>query len=157
MKINKYRIEVRGRGRLPMRVREETVDLDDHSCESPRDIARMVSSMYHLPSMPEEHVIVMCLDTRGKPIGTFEVTHGARSSAPVTASAILRRVLVSGADYFILLHNHPSGSVTPSKDDEETCRRILEAAKSVDLYMMDFIITGSRGRYMSFQELGKMG
>ena len=157
MKINKYRIEVRGRGRIPMRVREETFDIGGADWESPRDIARMVSSMYRLPSMPEEHVIVMCLDTRGKPIGTFEVAHGARSSAPVTASAILRRVLVFGADYFILIHNHPSGSVTPSKDDEETCRKIREAAKSVDLYMVDFIITGSRGRYMSFLELGKMG
>ena len=67
MKINKYRIEARGRGRMPLRVREETFDIGGAGWESPRDIARVVCGMYHLPSLPEEHVIVMCLDTRGRP------------------------------------------------------------------------------------------
>ena len=56
---------------------------------------------------------------------------------------------------FLLLHNHPSGDVTPSKDDIQTTRRCIEAGKIMDIPCLDHIIVGgSNGSMFSFRESG---
>ncbi|KAB2641318.1 MAG: JAB domain-containing protein, partial [Verrucomicrobia bacterium] len=59
---------------------------------------------------------------------------------------------------FILIHNHPSGDPSPSRSDESTTRRVVEAANLMQVRFIDHIIIGkpSPGRcaYYSFREAG---
>ena len=53
----------------------------------------------------------------------------------------------------ILVHNHPSGDPTPSKEDIATTRRIVEAGKLMDIPVLDHIILGNN-KYISLKEKG---
>lgn len=68
---------------------------------------------------------------------------------------ILKSGILSNAYGFLLLHNHPSGDVTPSKDDIQTTRRCVEAGKIMDIPCLDHVIVGgSNGSMFSFRESG---
>ena len=71
---------------------------------------------------------------------------------------ILRPVITRGAYGFILIHNHPSGDPSPSRADELITRRIVEAAKLMQVCFLDHVIIGrpspGRAAYYSFREAG---
>ena len=154
MKINKYKIETRGRGRIPVRVREATCEVNGTAWDNPKAMAQLACRLYRLPYMAEEYVIIIALDAQGIPKCAFEVSHGTSNYAPILPSEVLKRVLLSGADMFVMLHNHPSGNLDPSRDDEKACKRMKEASEIIGVMMIDFIITGRDGGYCSFLNKG---
>ena len=153
MKINKYTMEMRGIGRLPYRVREDTIEFDKHiKWDTPSRMARLVNKFYNLSRLPEEHMVVVMLNSKGDPVGVFEVSHGTAKHAVFTPREILQRVLISGCNYFILAHNHPSGDPMPSGDDLDSYDKIKKAAEIVGVNLIDFLIIGKHGKYISLTE-----
>lgn len=68
---------------------------------------------------------------------------------------ILKSGILSNAYGFLLLHNHPSGDVTPSREDIQTTRRCIEAGKIMDIPCLDHVIVGGgNSDYYSFRESG---
>ncbi len=61
------------------------------------------------------------------------------------------RALLCGAVYMILVHNHPSGLVIPSNEDDQVCREVLESGKILSIPLTDFMIIGD-GIYYSYRE-----
>ncbi len=59
--------------------------------------------------------------------------------------------LLCGAVYMILVRNHPSGLVTPSKENDQVCRKVLESGKILSIPLTDFMIIGD-GIYYSYRE-----
>ena len=69
--------------------------------------------------------------------------------------SILKSGILSNAYGFLLLHNHPSGDVTPSREDIQTTRRCIEAGKIMDIPCLDHVIVGDENSdYYSFRESG---
>jgi DNA repair proteins len=66
---------------------------------------------------------------------------------------ILKKALEENAVGLILCHNHPSGSLKPSRQDEEITKKIKEAAKYFDIKVLDHIIVSDVG-YFSFADEG---
>lgn len=78
---------------------------------------------------------------------------GTVDHAPVYPREIVKRALELGASGMILIHNHPSGDVNPSKTDIDITRAIIAAAKPLSLHVHDHVIIGMREHY-SFKAHG---
>lgn len=109
----------------------------------------------------QETMVVIFMNARMKIIGHKEVGRGTATNCPVDVSAIFRAAVVAGAVSIIVSHNHPSGDTTPSPQDLEVTRKIVEAGRILEIPVMDHIIVGmteSGGLlHTSFREIGQLG
>jgi len=78
---------------------------------------------------------------------------GTIDHTPVYPREVIKRALELGASALILVHNHPSGDPTPSRDDIEMTKEIDEAGKKLGVTMHDHVIV-AKGSYSSFKALG---
>ena len=69
---------------------------------------------------------------------------------------MVRRALELAASALVLVHNHPSGDPTPSRDDLDMTRQIEEAATALSITVRDHLIIGN-GRWLSFRDAGLLG
>jgi DNA repair protein RadC len=96
---------------------------------------------------------VMYLNKANK-INHFEiVSRGGITGTVADPRIILKRALEQDATSIVLCHNHPSGNLKPSRADEELTHKIKEAAKYLDIRVMDHIIVSDEG-YFSFADEG---
>lgn len=106
----------------------------------------------------KEHIIVIALNARLRLIGYNIVSVGTVSETSAHPREILRPVLLSAASAFHLIHNHPAGNPSPSRNDELVTRRMVEAASLMQLNFLDHVIMGipspCRKPYYSFREAG---
>lgn len=87
-------------------------------------------------------------------INHFEIiSRGGITGTVADPRVILKRALEENATSIVLCHNHPSGNLKPSRADEELTRKIKEAAKFLDIVVMDHIIVSEEG-YYSFSDEG---
>ncbi len=102
---------------------------------------------------PREQFRVLFLDRRNNLIADEVMNHGTIDHAPVYPREIVRRALELSASSLILLHNHPSGDPTPSGQDVDMTRAIVEAARPLRISVYDHLIVGRDG-VASFKALG---
>ena len=114
------------------------------------DVMRKELSQYD-----REILCVVNLNNKLKPINFNIVSMGSINGSVAAIPNILKSGILSNAAGFLLLHNHPSGDVTPSKEDIITTRRCVEAGKLMDIPCLDHVIVGgSNGDMFSFRESG---
>jgi DNA repair protein RadC len=79
---------------------------------------------------------------------------GTVDHTPVYTREVVRRALELGASAFIMVHNHPSGDLTPSRADIDMTREIAKAASPLGLQLHDHLIIGRGGKHASLKSLG---
>ncbi len=130
--------------------------LRDVSLETPELIHNFFGPQ--LRHLSQEQVMVAVLDSRLRHVATTVVSVGTVNDSSAHPREILRPVITRGAYGFILIHNHPSGDPSPSRADELITRRIVEAAKLMQVCFLDHVIIGrpspGRAAYYSFREAG---
>ena len=82
----------------------------------------------------------------------MEISHGTVNASLVTPREVFQKALLANAVSIILMHNHPSGDCTASRQDVEITKRLAEAGKIVGVEVLDHIIVGDR--YSSLKEKG---
>ncbi|WP_031555718.1 RadC family protein [Parvularcula oceani] len=100
-----------------------------------------------------EQFRILFLNTKNMLIADEKQQTGTVNHTPVYPREVVKRALALDAAAIILVHNHPSGDPTPSRADIDVTRRIVEAAKGVDIRVHDHLIIG-RGSEVSFAQLG---
>lgn len=110
----------------------------------------LFADMAHLPA---ERLRVLFLNSRNRLLRDEMMGEGSVNEAPIYPREIMRRALEVGATALILAHNHPSGDPSPSKGDINATRRVVEAARPLDIQIHDHVIL-SRGGWTSFKTLG---
>ena len=91
----------------------------------------------------QETFFTLLLDTKNKVIGApVECTRGLLDSNPVHPREVFREAVRQSAASVILAHNHPSGDPTPSKEDIDITRRLIEAGKILGIRIVDHVILG---------------
>lgn len=100
-----------------------------------------------------EEFHLLFLDTKNALIADEKQQEGTVNHTPVYPREVVKRALELGASAVIMVHNHPSGDVTPSKADIDMTRAVREAAKAVGISLHDHLVIG-RGRHSSFKSLG---
>ncbi len=100
-----------------------------------------------------EQFRILFLDDRGMLKADEVQATGTVNHTPVYPREVVRRALELAASSLVLVHNHPSGDPTPSRDDLEMTRQIQEAAGALSVTVRDHLIIGN-GRWLSFREAG---
>jgi len=115
------------------------------------DVARYMQSI--LMDQPHELFAVVFLNQANK-VNHFEIiSQGGITGTVADPRLILKKALEKNAVSLILCHNHPSGSLRPSRADEELTHKIKEAAKFFDIKVLDHLIVSEEG-YFSFADEG---
>lgn len=96
---------------------------------------------------------VLYLDTKNRLIADEELGRGTVNHTPVYPREVVKRALELHATALILVHNHPSGDPTPSKDDIQMTKEVQIAAGVMGITVHDHVIVGN-GRWLSFRERG---
>lgn len=99
---------------------------------------------------------VMFLDSQNKLIALEEMFKGTLSQTSVYPREVVRKALHHNAAAVVLTHNHPSGSVQPSRADEHLTQTLKASLALVDVRVLDHIITGDGGQTLSMAEQGLM-
>jgi DNA repair protein RadC len=133
------------------RRRQATAALEKTIASSSGDIARFLQTK--LKDHRREVFGVLFLNRANK-INHFEiVSEGGITGTVADPRVILRKALEQDAVNIILCHNHPSGSLKPSRADEQLTTKIKEAAGYLDIKVLDHIIVSEDG-YYSFADEG---
>lgn len=152
MRITKYRLDL-ARCRHVL-FEESSVEYDGWHCEGPHSIVEMVNNLYQLNKRAEELFYLVALDVRVSVSGVFELSHGTCCNAILDMKAVFSRLLLVNSSSFVLIHNHPSGDPSPSKEDISSFDRAIECSGVMGMSGMDYIIVGGGNKYYSFFEQG---
>ena len=109
-----------------------------------------MESMRHLTN---EQTWIIFLNGASGFLSDFLLSSGTVNQSLVSAREIFIKALSSGAVYIIMIHNHPSGNPTPSKEDIVVTKKIREAGNIMDIQLIDHIIIGNNC-YISLKEAG---
>lgn len=116
-----------------------------------RDFANYLQSLFQ--DYSREVFAVAFLNQRNSINHIEIVSEGGITGTVADPRIILKKALEQNAVSLILCHNHPSGSLKPSRQDEEITKKIKEAAKYFDIKVLDHIIVSDAG-YFSFADEG---
>lgn len=108
-----------------------------------------------LRDLLQEEFHVLILNTQHAVVREFVVTRGILDASVVHPREVFRTAIAESAAAVILLHNHPSGDPTPSREDREVTRQLIEAGRIIGIPVLDHVIIGD-ARYVSFVEAGLM-
>ena len=106
-----------------------------------------------MSTLPTEHVRLLFLDKKHKLIQDEIQQRGTVDHTPLYPREVVRRALELHASSVIMVHNHPSGDPTPSKNDIEVTRQVRDALRTMNILLIDHVIVGRNSRY-SFKSMG---
>ncbi|MDO4518297.1 MAG: JAB domain-containing protein [Bacillota bacterium] len=105
-----------------------------------------------LCSYDREVFCVLNLNTQNKVINMNIVSMGTIEACQVHPREVFKTSILSNAAHIMAIHNHPSGSITPSRDDIETTKRLYDGGMLLGIPLLDHIIVGGdTGNYYSFR------
>ncbi|MCR2045009.1 RadC family protein [Anaerosalibacter massiliensis] len=116
---------------------------------SPVDIVDLI--MEEMRYFKKEHFRIAILDTKNHIITVEDISIGNLNSSIVHPREVYNIAIKRSANSIILIHNHPSGDPTPSREDIQITNRLIETGNIVGIKVLDHIIIGDN-RYLSFRE-----
>ena len=108
-----------------------------------------------LARLDRECVAVALLDGRHRMNAIHAVHFGTSSQSPVGMPDVFKAAILSNSNAIVLVHNHPSGELTPSRDDIELTQRIKEAGEILGIPLLDHVIVADSG-YVSLRETDQL-
>ena len=117
----------------------------------PADVHRFYAPRLRDIAVEEFHVLA--LGSQSQILADLLITRGLLNSALVHPREVFRAAIAEAAAGIIVVHNHPSGDPTPSAEDRDVTRQLVEAGRLLDLPVYDHVIVGGE-RYVSFAEAG---
>jgi DNA repair protein RadC len=126
---------------------------DRVTIRSPKDVSDyMMDSLRYLH---QEHFVSLFLNTKNQIIGQETIFVGTLNSSLVHPREVFRAAIRRSSASIVVAHNHPSGDPTPSKEDQDITKRLVECGHLVGIEVLDHIIIGD-GAYFSLKERGLM-
>lgn len=110
---------------------------------SPQDVADLVQ--YKMVRLEQEELWILLLDSRNHHIRTEQLYRGSLNSSSVRLAEIYKSGIRHNAASLIIVHNHPSGDPSPSPEDVQLTRMLIEAGHMLELPVLDHIIVAERG------------
>jgi DNA repair protein RadC len=116
--------------------------------------AELAFQLKEIATADREHMVVIFLDTKNRPIGRQVISIGTLNASLVHPREVFKAALLAGAgaNGVILAHNHPAGDLRPSPEDDEVTRRIARAGALLGIPLLDHVILAPDGRYYSYKD-----
>ncbi|TNJ67675.1 JAB domain-containing protein [Paenibacillus hemerocallicola] len=134
--------------RLVRTAQPETVTI-----RSPHDVSLLM--MEELRYLQKEHFVCLFLNTKNHVIGQETLSIGSLNASIVHPREVFLAAIKRSSASIICVHNHPSGDPTPSPEDIEITRRLVEAGSVIGIEVLDHVIIGDL-ESVSLKELGLM-
>lgn len=151
MKFTEYGLIIE-KGVPALEVKAETdVEVDFSSVLNPKHVF-ILAEKIRLNIRAEEFIYILGFNVKEKPLGIFEVSHGTLCKSICTPREIMIRLLLCGSNSFLIVHNHPSGDVRPSKMDIDYTNEMKKAGDLLAIHLLDHVIVGPESEYFSFFE-----
>ena len=116
---------------------------DNITLHNTRDILKFLHDFENLDILAEEHTFAIFTDTTNKIINYCLVGKGNEKSSLLDLKTVFKVALLSNASRIILAHNHPSGSLKPSKFDLKTTKYIKFGCKILGFELLDNVIVAN--------------
>lgn len=116
---------------------------------SPQDAADLL--MPELRDEPQEHFKALYLNSKTEVMKSRTITIGCLDASLITPRELFREGISCNCASVIVAHNHPSGDPSPSKQDVDVTKRLVQAGKMIGIEVIDHIIIGD-GRWVSMSE-----
>lgn len=153
MRINQYKTKLDVKTQIAFLVKEQGFNYKaDVNLTSPESIYDFMISHYRLSEEAVEQVYMLAFNTKMKLIGTFKISEGTINASILSPREIFQKALLCNAANIVLLHNHPSGNTSPSREDISASKRIVDAGKLIGIALCDHLIIGNG--YTSLKEQG---
>jgi DNA repair protein RadC len=124
---------------------------DRYVIRSPEDGANYV--MNDMRFLSQEHFVCLYLNTKNQVIHKQTIFIGSLNASIVHPREVFREALKRSAASIICLHNHPSGDPSPSREDIEVTKRLVECGKMIGIDVLDHLIIGEN-KFVSLKEKG---
>ena len=105
--------------------------------------------------LPIEECWVLLLNQASKVIDRKRISAGGIAATAVDLRCVLREALLKRATSMVLCHNHPSGNITPSREDDRLTERLSKAGQTMDIRLLDHVIV-TDGLYYSYADEGRI-
>jgi DNA repair protein RadC len=135
-------------------VRDPNIRFEKTPLSNSAQAHRLLTRLIEERGQPDrEQFCVLLLDAKNRIIGMNIVSTGGLTCATVFPRDVLKPALLSNAAAVILAHNHPSGDTTPSEADRDITRKIVRAARHLDITVHEHLILNMENdRYFSFAD-----
>lgn len=118
---------------------------------SPADVANLL--LLEMGLLEQEHLRTVLLDSKNHVLKVHTVYIGSLNTTAVRVGELFREAIRLNCAALIVAHNHPSGDPTPSPEDIQVTRQIVEAGKLLNIDVLDHLIIG-QARWVSLKERG---
>lgn len=123
--------------------------------KSPEDALRVIAD--ELATYDREVFAILNLKSNGQPINLNICSVGTLDSSMVSPREVFKSTILSNSAAFIAIHNHPSGSLSPSQEDKDVTKRLLACSELLGIKMLDHIIVaGDKAQMYSFKQDGML-
>lgn len=143
-------VEIQAAFELGQRLAAEG-SLENPVIKSAVDVARLMGP--EMQALDREHFKILLLNTKNQVIQIHTVSVGSLNASIVHPRECFRPAIAAQANAIILVHNHPSGDVEPSKEDENLTRRLMSAGEIVGIKVLDHVIIAGN-KHLSLMEKG---
>jgi DNA repair protein RadC len=116
--------------------------LESGIIRSPEDGAKIAHSF--IGDDDREVFFVMCLNTKNRVIAVHRCHIGSLNASIVSPREVFKSAIMNNSASIIVTHQHPSGDVTPSQEDINVTRRLVESGKILNIPVLDHIIVGEK-------------
>lgn len=120
---------------------------------TPDNVVKLMTDVFEINKKISEEIFVIALTTDSKPLHFFRLNRGTVDTSLLDTRGLMISLLLANASTFVVVHNHPSGSIIPSKPDIEITQKLNKAADLLGLTFADNIIIGATGNHYSFMEV----
>jgi len=125
--------------------------LDMPSIRSPENAAALV--MEEMRHLDREHFWALLLNTKNQVLARETISIGTLNSSAIHPRELFKAAIKRSAAGVILVHNHPSGDPTPSQQDIEATKRLIEAGNIIGIEVLDHLVIGDN-KFVSFKAEG---
>ena len=109
----------------------------------------------YIQNLTHEESWALMLNNRGKMLRKVKLSEGGRTATVVDVRILCKKAILAEASSVVLVHNHPSGSLRPSKDDDNLTQAVKNALNVLDIRLLDHVIVTDNG-YYSYCEMGRI-
>ena len=118
---------------------------------APQDVSDLL--MTRLRYETREHFMIVLLSTKNHVLAIPTISIGSLNASIVHPRELFHEAINHSAAAVILVHNHPSGDPTPSREDIRLTKKLMEAGEILEIHVLDHVIIGDN-KYVSLKELG---
>lgn len=134
-------------------VREPGVKLAERpEMRQPAAAARVLAE--YIGEADRELFVVALLTIRGRILGLHTVSVGCLTSSLVHPREVFKPAILASSSAILIAHNHPSGDPEPSAEDLALTRRLAAAGTILGIEVLDHVVLGEQGRFVSFRARG---